>query len=63
MRYPADPPTVDEIVAVMRHTRDDRHGARLRAAIVVLEANAAFALRSSTWRLRMGAVDRLSRVR
>jgi hypothetical protein len=21
MRYPADPPTVDEIVAVMRHTR------------------------------------------
>jgi hypothetical protein len=63
MRYPADPPTVDEIVAVMRHTRDDRHGARLRAAIVVLEANAAFALRSSTWRLHMGAVDRLSRVR
>jgi hypothetical protein len=41
MRYPADPPTVDEIVAVMRHTRDDRHGARLRAAIVVLEANAS----------------------
>jgi len=36
MRYPADPPTVDEIVAVMRHTGDDRHGARLRAAIVVL---------------------------
>ena len=28
MRYPADPPTVDEIVAVMRHTADDRHGAR-----------------------------------
>src|SRR5215218_8124162 len=36
MRYPADPPTVDEIVAVMRHTADDRHGARLRAMIVVL---------------------------
>ena len=36
MRDPADPPTVDEIVAVMRHTSDDRHGWRLRAMIVVL---------------------------
>jgi site-specific recombinase XerD len=36
MRYPADPPTVDEIVAVMRRTPDDRHGWRLRAMIVVL---------------------------
>jgi Phage integrase family len=27
---PADPPTVDEIVAVMRHIGDDRHGWRLR---------------------------------
>ena len=36
IRYPADPPTVDEIVAVMRHTAEDRHGARLRAMIVVL---------------------------
>jgi integrase len=36
MRYPADPPTIDEIVAVMRHTGDDRHGWRLRAMIVVL---------------------------
>jgi hypothetical protein len=36
MRYPADPPTVDELVAVMRHTSDDRHGWRLRAIIVVL---------------------------
>jgi hypothetical protein len=26
MRYPADPPTVEEIVAVMRHAADDRHG-------------------------------------
>src|SRR5215203_5420427 len=33
---PADPPTIDEIVAVMRHTADDRHGRRLRAMIVVL---------------------------
>ena len=36
MRYPADPPTVDEIVAVMRHTANNRHGSRLRAIIVVL---------------------------
>jgi integrase len=36
VRYPADPPTIDEIVAVMRHTADDRHGRRLRAMIVVL---------------------------
>jgi site-specific recombinase XerD len=34
--YPADPPTIDEIVAVMRHTADDRQGRRLRAMIVVL---------------------------
>ena len=34
--YPADPPTVDEIVAVMRQTTADRHGLRLRALIVVL---------------------------
>jgi hypothetical protein len=36
MRYPADPPAVDAIVAVMRHTADDRHGWRARAMIVVL---------------------------
>jgi site-specific recombinase XerD len=36
MRYPADPPTVEEIVAVMRLARDDRHGWRVRAMIVVL---------------------------
>jgi len=35
-RYPADPPTVEEIIAVMRQTAHDRHGARLRALIVVL---------------------------
>ena len=26
LRYPADAPMVDEIVAVMRHGADDRHG-------------------------------------
>jgi site-specific recombinase XerD len=35
MRYPADPPTVEEIVAVMRHA-EDRHGYRLRGLVVVL---------------------------
>ena len=36
IRYPADPPTVDEMIAVMRHTADDSHGYRLRGTIVVL---------------------------
>ena len=35
-RYPADPPTVDEIVAVMRQAGDSRHGRRMRGLIVVL---------------------------
>ncbi len=34
--YPADPPTVEEIIAVMRQTGEDRHGFRLGALIVVL---------------------------
>ncbi len=36
MRYPADPPTVEEIIAVMRHAGENRHALRLRALIVVL---------------------------
>src|SRR6476659_5878911 len=35
-RYPADPPTVEEIVAVMRAAGDGRHRCRLRGLIVVL---------------------------
>jgi len=35
-RYPADPPTVEEIVAVMREAGSGRHGCRLRGLIVVL---------------------------
>jgi integrase len=34
--YPADPPTVEEIVAVMREASDDRHGYRLHGPVVVL---------------------------
>src|SRR5436189_3496758 len=30
--YPADPPTVEEIVAVMRQASDDRHGWRVAGA-------------------------------
>jgi len=36
MLYPADPPTVEEIVCVMRHASEDTHGFRLRAMIVML---------------------------
>jgi site-specific recombinase XerD len=36
LRYAADPPTVEGIVSVMRQARDDRHGWRLRALVVVL---------------------------
>jgi len=36
VRYPADPPTVEEIVAVMRAAGDHPHGRRLRALIVIL---------------------------
>ena len=35
-RYPADPPTVEETVAVMRQPPDNRRGYRVRAMIVVL---------------------------
>jgi integrase len=35
-RYPADPPTVEEIIAVMRAAGDGADGARLRALIVIL---------------------------
>jgi site-specific recombinase XerD len=36
LHYPADPPTVEEIVAVMRAAGNTAHGRRLRALIVVL---------------------------
>ena len=35
-RYPADPPTVEEIIAVMRAAGNHADGARLRALIVIL---------------------------
>jgi integrase len=36
IRYPADPPTIEEIIAVMRRAGDGVHGRRLRGLIVVL---------------------------
>jgi integrase len=36
LRYPPEPPTVEEIVAVMRRAGDGVHGARMRALIVLL---------------------------
>jgi site-specific recombinase XerD len=36
VRYPADPPKIEEIIAVMRAAGDDAHGVRLRALIVIL---------------------------
>ena len=36
LRYPADPPRVEEIVAVMRAAGDGAHGRRLRGLIVIL---------------------------
>src|SRR5947209_512504 len=36
LRYPPDPPTVEEIIAVMSAARDDADGLRLRGLIVVL---------------------------
>jgi site-specific recombinase XerC len=36
MRYPADPPSVEEIVLVIRVAGDRVHGLRLRGQIVVM---------------------------
>jgi site-specific recombinase XerC len=36
LQYPADPPTVEEIVAVMRRAGDGPHGLRTRALIILL---------------------------
>jgi integrase len=35
LRYPANPPTVEEIVSLMRQASDDRHCWRLRALVVL----------------------------
>jgi integrase len=60
-RYPADPPTVEEIVAVMRAAGDGRQGCRLRGLIVVLwraglRIHEALALNESDLDHRRGAL-------
>ena len=60
-RYPADPPTVDEIVAVMRQAGHDRHGHRLSALTVVLwraglRINEALSLTESDLDQRRGSI-------
>ncbi len=59
--YPADPPTVEEIVAVMRTANDRPDGVRLRALIVVLwraglRISEALALAETDMDARRGAV-------
>ena len=61
LSYPADPPTVEEIVAVMRAAGDGPHGRRLRALIVVLwraglRIHEALALSESDLDRRRGSV-------
>src|SRR3954454_19567936 len=61
MRYPADPPTVEEIVAVMRAAGETIHGRRLRALIVMLwraglRISEALALAEADLDPRRGAV-------
>lgn len=60
-RYPADPPTVEEIVAVMRECGTDPDGTRLRASIVVLwraglRIGEALALTESDLDARRGSI-------
>jgi integrase len=60
-RYPPDPPTVEEIIAVMRTAGAGPDGARLRALIVVLwraglRISEALALAETDMESRRGAV-------
>jgi site-specific recombinase XerC len=61
VRYPADPPKVEEVIAVMRAAGDDAHGRRLRGLIVALwraglRIQEALALAESDLDRRRGAV-------
>jgi site-specific recombinase XerC len=61
LRYPADPPTVEEIVAVMRVVGDDADGVRLRGLVIVLwraglRISEALALAESDLDSRRGAI-------
>jgi site-specific recombinase XerD len=61
LRYPADPPKVEEIIAVMRKAGDGDHGRRLRGLIVILwrvglRIHEALALAEADLDQRRGAV-------
>ena len=61
LRYPADPPRVEEIIAVMRSAGDRAHGRRLRGLIVImwragLRIQEALALAESDLDQRRGAL-------
>ena len=61
LRYPADPPTVEEIISVMRVAGDSPDGVRLRGVIVVLwraglRISEALALNESDLDSERGAV-------
>ncbi len=61
LRYPAHPPTVEEIVAVLRIPGDGGHGRRLRGLIVVLwraglRVDEALALREADLDRRRGSI-------
>ncbi len=61
LRYPADPPKVEEIIAVMRASGDAAHGRRLRGLIVImwragLRIQEALALTEGDLDPRRGAV-------
>jgi hypothetical protein len=60
MRYPADPPTIEEIVAVMRRAGDGVHGRRLRGLIVCAVARRPADLRGA--RARRGRPGRAPRI-
>ena len=62
LRYPADPPRVEEIIAVMRAAGEGAHGDRVRGLIVVLwraglRIQEALALTESDLDERRGASD------
>jgi site-specific recombinase XerD len=61
LRYPPDPPAVEEVVAVMRQAGDGVHGARMRALVVLLwraglRINEALTLTEHDLDPRLGAI-------
>jgi site-specific recombinase XerD len=60
-RYAADPPTIDEIIAIMRHARNAPYGNRLNGLIVVLwraglRINEALSLTETDLEERRGSI-------